>query len=78
MKLRSLLNIRLLMPLVLLTKTNTIMNIRLKRSQQRRAKRVKRRKRMRVKPPTRKASPQDTSIWLWSTLAAPETKLLEH
>ena len=53
---REILLLRLLKPLVLLTKTNTI------KSQQRR-------KRTRVK---------HTSLWLWSTLVAPETKLLEH
>ena len=68
---RELLLLKLLMQLVLLTKTNTIINKRLKRSQQKM-------KVTKVKPPKRKALPQDTSIWLWNTLAAPETKLLKH
>ena len=52
--------------------------LRLKTSQQRRERRVKRRRKMRVKLPMRRASPLDTLIWLWSIQAARETLLLKH
>ena len=52
--------------------------LRLKTSQQRKERRVKRRKKMRVKLPMRRASPQDILIWLWSIQVAQETQLLKH
>ena len=52
--------------------------LRLKTNQQRRERRVKRRKKMKVKLPMRRASPQDILIWLWNTLDAQETQLLKH
>ena len=73
-KQRNLLNNRLPLP-------NQVRHqrlLKLKTSQQRRERKVKRRKKMRVKLPMRRASPQDILIWLWNIQVAQETQLLKH